>query len=66
MWPTANVFLDGFILDKNESDCIFLDDIVFRDITSPDKQEELWLNQYYGYVLWFSRNVHDDRSPVRR
>lgn len=57
----ANVFLDGFILDKNESDCIYLDDIVFRDITTPDKQEELWLNQYYGYVLSF-HSVHDDRS----
>lgn len=63
----ADAFLDGFILDKNESDCIYLDDIVFRDITSPDKQEELWLNQYYGYVLGFSNNVHDGRwRPVRR
>lgn len=43
-------FLDGFFLDENSSDCIYLDDIIFRDITSPDKQEELWLNQYYGYV----------------
>ncbi|KAJ5910153.1 hypothetical protein N7504_004796 [Penicillium tannophilum] len=38
----------GFFLEKNDSDCIYLDDIVFRDIDSPDKQEELWLNQYYG------------------
>ncbi|KAJ5639723.1 uncharacterized protein N7484_007585, partial [Penicillium longicatenatum] len=38
----------GFFLEKNESDCIYLDDIVFRDIDNPDKQEELWLNQYYG------------------
>ncbi|KAJ5772152.1 hypothetical protein N7520_002681 [Penicillium odoratum] len=38
----------GFILEKNTSDCIYLDDIVFRDINSSDKQEELWLNQYYG------------------
>ncbi|KAJ5884995.1 hypothetical protein N7495_009505 [Penicillium taxi] len=38
----------GFFLEKNNSDCIYLDDIVFRDLNSPDKQEELRLNQYYG------------------
>ncbi|KAJ5798104.1 uncharacterized protein N7503_007400 [Penicillium pulvis] len=38
----------GFFLEKNDSDCIYLDDVVFRDIDSPEKQEELWLNQYYG------------------
>lgn len=47
----ADLLADGFFLDQNESDCIYLDDIVFRDIASPDKQEELWMNQYYGYVL---------------
>lgn len=40
--------LDGFFLEKNESDCVYLDDIIFRDITSADKREELALNQYYG------------------
>lgn len=47
----ANLAIDGFFLEKNESDCIYLDDIIFRDITSPDKREELSLNQYYGYML---------------
>lgn len=45
---TNSFLVDGFFLDKNGSDCIYLDDIVFRDIASPDKQEELQLNQYYG------------------
>jgi hypothetical protein len=40
--------VDGFFLEKNESDCVYLDDIIFRDITSADKREELALNQYYG------------------
>ncbi|KAJ5219883.1 hypothetical protein N7468_009087 [Penicillium chermesinum] len=38
----------GFYLDKSSSDCVYLDDIIFRDLSSPDKQEELSLNQYYG------------------
>ncbi|KAJ5726381.1 uncharacterized protein N7483_007738 [Penicillium malachiteum] len=38
----------GFFLDQNESDCVYLDAIVLRDIDSPDKQEELSLNRYYG------------------
>ncbi|KAJ5233671.1 uncharacterized protein N7469_005437 [Penicillium citrinum] len=38
----------GFFMDKNTSDCIYLDDIIFRDFPSADKQETLWLNQYYG------------------
>lgn len=42
--------LDGFFLEHNESDCVYLDDIIFRDITSADKREELALNQYHGYV----------------
>lgn len=44
-------FIDGFFLDVNEADSIYLDDIVFRDIHSAGQQEELWLNQYYGYVF---------------
>ncbi|KAJ5252381.1 hypothetical protein N7489_002791 [Penicillium chrysogenum] len=38
----------GFFLDVNEADSIYLDDIIFRDIHSAGKQEDLWLNQYYG------------------
>lgn len=43
--------IDGFFLDVNEADSIYLDDIIFRDIHSAEQQEELWLNQYYGYVV---------------
>ncbi|KAJ5397116.1 hypothetical protein N7509_005229 [Penicillium cosmopolitanum] len=38
----------GFFMDKNDSDCIYLDDIILCDFPSAEKQEELWLNQYYG------------------
>ncbi|OGE54453.1 hypothetical protein PENARI_c006G05102 [Penicillium arizonense] len=38
----------GFFLDVNEADSVYLDDIVFRDIHTPEQQEDLWLNQYYG------------------
>lgn len=40
--------VDGFFMDKNDSDCIYLDDIILCDFPSAEKQEELWLNQYYG------------------
>jgi len=40
---------DGFYLDHNESDAIYLDDIIFRELTTAEK-EELNLRQYYGYV----------------
>lgn len=43
--------IDGFFLDVNEADSIYLDDIVFRDIQTAEQQEELWLNQYHGYVV---------------
>lgn len=42
-------FLDGFFLDNNESDCIYLDDIIFRDI-DPWEEEKLHACQYYGYA----------------
>jgi hypothetical protein len=42
------LFTDGFFLDVNEADSVYLDDIVFRDIHTPEQQEDLWLNQYYG------------------
>lgn len=34
-------------MDSNEDDCIYLDDIILRDLDI-EKQEELQLNQYYG------------------
>jgi hypothetical protein len=40
---------DGFYLDHNESDAIYLDDIIFRELTTAEK-EELNLQQYHGYV----------------
>jgi hypothetical protein len=42
------LFTDGFFLDVNEADSVYLDDIVFRDIHTSEQQEDLWLNQYYG------------------
>lgn len=42
---------DGFFLDKNDCETIYLDDIIFRDL-SPSLQEELNLQQYYGYVIF--------------
>ncbi|KAJ5152977.1 uncharacterized protein N7482_009455 [Penicillium canariense] len=47
----------GFFLDKNDSDCLYLDDIIFRDLNSAEKQEELWLNQYYGNYQLISQGV---------
>ena len=47
----SSLSIDGFFLDVNEADSIYLDDIVFRDIQTAEQQEELWLNQYYGYVV---------------
>ncbi|KAJ5613545.1 hypothetical protein N7528_007199 [Penicillium herquei] len=47
----------GFFLDENDSDCVYLDAIVLKDIDSPDKQEELWLNQYYGEYRVTSKGV---------
>lgn len=40
---------DGFFLDHSQSDAIFLDDIVFQDLTAAE-QEELKLYDFYGYV----------------
>lgn len=50
--PHPNDFLlveYGFYLEENGSDAIYLDDIIFRDL-SASLQEELYLQQYYGYV----------------
>ena len=46
-WSALTSASDGFFLDRNESDCIYLDDIVFRDIN--DHKDELQFYQYYGY-----------------
>ncbi|CRG82956.1 SET domain-containing protein 4 [Talaromyces islandicus] len=37
----------GFFLQENESDTLYLDDIIFRDLTTAEK-EELIFQQYYG------------------
>jgi hypothetical protein len=39
--------LDGFSLDHNPSDVVYLDDIIFRELTSSQK-EDLELQQYLG------------------
>lgn len=37
--PYANLLnADGFFLDHNESDSVFLDDIIFSDLTSDDME----------------------------
>lgn len=41
---------DGFYLDVNESDALFLDDIIFKDLTFAEI-EELIQQRYYGYVF---------------
>ncbi|GES65398.1 ribosomal N-lysine methyltransferase [Aspergillus terreus] len=43
----ATKHYDGFYLDKNESEMLYLDDIIFQDL-SPDLHEELNFQQYYG------------------
>ncbi|KAL4973759.1 hypothetical protein BDW66DRAFT_99119 [Aspergillus desertorum] len=48
--PHPNDFLFaeyGFYLDENESEALYLDDLVFRQL-SPLQQEELHLQQYFG------------------
>ncbi|KAJ5594473.1 uncharacterized protein N7459_000681 [Penicillium hispanicum] len=46
----------GFFLEKNESDCIYLDDVVLRNI-GKSEEEELWLHQYYGEYRATSEGV---------
>jgi hypothetical protein len=41
--------VDGFFLNRNEWDAIYLDDIIFRDLTT-SQEEELREQQYEGYV----------------
>ncbi|KAL3483646.1 hypothetical protein BJX62DRAFT_75533 [Aspergillus germanicus] len=48
--PHTNDFLFteyGFYLDSNQSEALYLDDIIFQDL-NPSLQEELNLQQYYG------------------
>ncbi|RJE23211.1 SET domain protein [Aspergillus sclerotialis] len=48
--PHPNDFLFaeyGFFLDNNDSEAIYLDDIIFRDLNS-SQQDELHLHHYYG------------------
>lgn len=42
-----NQKLDGFFIDENPYDAIYLDDIVFRDLTAADNRELEKLH-YYG------------------
>jgi hypothetical protein len=54
--PHPNDFLlteYGFYLDGNESEVLYLDDIIFQDL-SPDLHEELNYQQYYGYAQEFA------------
>lgn len=45
---------DGFFLDENDCEALYLDDIIFQDL-SPSQQDELYHQQYYGYVLRSSK-----------
>jgi hypothetical protein len=54
---TDNAYKDGFCLEENESDALFLDGIIFKDFTVAEK-EELIFEQYHGYVLRFPRLFH--------
>lgn len=41
---------DGFFLDQNTCDAVYLDGIIFQEL-SPADQAELKQRDYYGYVL---------------
>lgn len=34
-----NMYIDGFYLDNNPSDGVYLDDIILKDLTTPEKEE---------------------------
>jgi hypothetical protein len=40
---------DGFFLDHNKFDAIYLDEIIFGQLTTAEK-EELNSQQFYGYI----------------
>lgn len=46
-WPNTNFKADGFFLDHNPSDAVFLDDIIFQDLTAAE-QEDLKRHDLYG------------------
>lgn len=49
LYPNKSFFRkDGFYLETNESDALFLDDIIFKDFTVAEK-EELIHQRYYGF-----------------
>lgn len=48
-WTNTNFKADGFFLDHNPSDAVFLDDIIFQELTAAE-QEDLRLHDLYGYV----------------
>lgn len=50
----SNTTIDGFFLDENDCEALYLDDIIFQDL-SPSLQDELYHQQYYGYVLRLSK-----------
>ena len=39
--------LDGFFLDQNESEVVYLDDIILHNLNASD-QDELKHREYYG------------------
>ncbi|KAF7588594.1 hypothetical protein BBP40_005479 [Aspergillus hancockii] len=52
--PHSNDFLFveyGFFLDKNDSDSIYLDDIIFQDLTIPDKKELVHQNCFGNFEV---------------
>lgn len=48
---SSNEAIDGFYLPTNDSDAVYLDDIIFRDLNA-SSIEELKLHQYYGFVAF--------------
>ncbi|CAG8144510.1 unnamed protein product [Penicillium nalgiovense] len=47
--PNDYLFVEyGFFLDQNESDAVYLDDVVFQDLSVDDK-EALRIHGYYGH-----------------
>lgn len=55
-FPNLPRRIDGFFLEENEWEVIYLDGIVFR-ILSPSDRDELRLQQYYGYDI-FLISIH--------
>lgn len=44
---------DGFFLDENNCETLYLDDIILKDL-NPSLQDELYHQQYYGWVWCLS------------